>query len=179
MLKQSREIHPHRKRMPNNKGVTINVYIESRNLRSDHKTDPIKKINPNLLSSQPRVSKTRGYDRRAQLLAYAQELRHANAQEVEWPFKNSRRKQKKWRWSLPVQKIRLLFSRFDGIKRKWKYEPIVVEDYSDGEGSCNQERMKSTKAKTNGRGRHSHFCKKLRCFLKEISRAWQCKNGGC
>ncbi|KAK6115547.1 hypothetical protein DH2020_007816 [Rehmannia glutinosa] len=166
--------------MPNSRGVIINVYIESTNLRSNQKTDPIKKINPKLLSSKPRVFKTRGYDRRAQLLAYAQELRHANAQQQQWPFKNSRRNPKKWRWLFPVQKIRLLISRFDGvIKRKWKYEPIVTEDYSDGEGSCNQERMKSKNTKANGRRIYSHFCKKLRSFMKEISRAWQCKNGGC
>ncbi|KAK4433670.1 hypothetical protein Salat_0529700 [Sesamum alatum] len=155
--------------MRNNKGVIINVYTESRNLRSADQN--IKKINANLLSSnKPRVSRARGYDRRALLLAYAQELRHANAQEVGRPAKNSStpKHKKKWRWPLPAQKmIRSLLSRFDGMKRNWKY-------------GSNQERMNRTKAKANGRRRHdSHFCKRLRCLWKEISSVWQCKNGKC
>ncbi|XP_011074879.1 uncharacterized protein LOC105159498 isoform X2 [Sesamum indicum] len=163
--------------MRNNKGVIINVYTESsRNLRPDRNIHPNKNINANLLSSNnnPRL----GYDRRARLLAYAQELRHANAQDVERPFKNSTPRHKKRRWSLPAQKmIRVLLSRFDGVKRKWKYGSIVTEEYySDPEGSSNQERMSSRKP----RRRHdSHFCKRLRCFWKKISSVWQCQNGKC
>ncbi|KAL3839969.1 hypothetical protein ACJIZ3_024560 [Penstemon smallii] len=71
-----------------NKGVIINVYIESS--KPNQRNDPIKKINPNSISFQPRFYRTQGYDRRAQLLAYAQELRHANAQQIQWPSKNSR-----------------------------------------------------------------------------------------
>ncbi|KAL0391708.1 UNVERIFIED_CONTAM: hypothetical protein Sradi_2393600 [Sesamum radiatum] len=168
--------------MRNNKGVIINVYTESRNLRPDRNIHPIKKINTSLSSSnnKPSVSRTQGYDRRAQLLAYAQELRHANAQEleVERPFKNSTPRHKKWRWSLPAHKmIKVLVSRFDGGKRKWKYGSIITEEYySDAGGSSNQERMSHRKA----RRRHdSHFCKRLRCFWKKISGVWQCKNGKC
>ncbi|KAL0365853.1 UNVERIFIED_CONTAM: hypothetical protein Sradi_3475400 [Sesamum radiatum] len=166
--------------MRSNKGVIINVYTESRNLRPDRNIHPIKKINANLLSShnKTRVSRARGYDRRARLLAYAQELRNANAQEAERPFKNSTPRHKKWRWSLPAQKmIRVLLSRFNGIKRKWKCGSIITEEYySDAEGSSNQERMSSRKA----RWRYdSHFCKRLRCFWKKIPNVWQCKNGKC
>ncbi|KAL6504904.1 hypothetical protein OROHE_023662 [Orobanche hederae] len=159
--------------MPNSKGVVviISVYIESKNLKSNQKTDP---INPKPLCSKPRVSKTRGYDRRAQLLAYANELRHANAHQ-EQCLNHSRRKPKRRRWLLPVQKTRVcFFSRFDGIKRRWKYEPIATDDHvDDGEGSSGRERLKSKKTSV----RYSHFCKKLRCLLKEISKVWQCKNG--
>ncbi|KAL7128405.1 hypothetical protein ABFS83_14G314800 [Erythranthe nasuta] len=159
--------------MPNNKGVIIKVYVESRKLRSDQKTDPIKKLNPKRSSSKPRVFETGGYSRRAQLLAYSQELRHVgNAPQPQ----KSRRKPNKWKWALHAQKkIRVtLFSRFNWIKKKWKYEPIVSDEeyYSDVEGSCNRENTK-------GRRRYSHCCKRLRCFLKQMCRAWKCKNGGC
>lgn len=78
--------------MRNKNGVIITVHVESRNLRSDRrKNDPIK--NPNKVSLTNRVVQTRGYDRRAQLLAYAQKLRHANAKQLPLPtFKNSKPK---------------------------------------------------------------------------------------
>ncbi|PIN07202.1 hypothetical protein CDL12_20237 [Handroanthus impetiginosus] len=158
----------------NNKGVIINIYKESKILRSNNITDPIKKINPKSSSSRPRVFKTRGYDRRAQILAHAQELRHSHAEKAQLPFKNSTRKRK--RWAVAVQKIRLLFSRVDGIKRKWRYEPIATEDYINEEPYCDQGRMKRRKG---NRRRSFHFCRKLKCFLKKISRVWKCKNGGC
>ncbi|CAA3020660.1 Hypothetical predicted protein [Olea europaea subsp. europaea] len=157
---------------PFTKGVIINVYIESSQIPSpNRKNGSIKMINPN-----PFCSKTAGYDRRRQLLEYAQELRHGNDPLAQGPQKNSRPKHKKWRWSLPMQRIKLLFSGFPRRTRQWKYERISTEKYSDAEGSSNQERRK-TKAK--GRKSDSHFCKKLKIFLKEISHSWQCNRGNC
>lgn len=57
---------------PNNKEVIITVYVESDSL-SHH---PFKKINPKKISRKPpQTATTHIYDRRAHLLAYAQELR--------------------------------------------------------------------------------------------------------
>lgn len=77
---------------PNNKEVIITVYVESDSL-SHH---PIKKINPNTISRKPpQTASTRIYDRRAHLLAYAQELRTtANSQQVQWPRTGSNPKHK-------------------------------------------------------------------------------------
>ncbi|PSS35811.1 Cytochrome P450 71A1 like [Actinidia chinensis var. chinensis] len=80
-------------------GVIISIYVETLIIRTRDKNDPIKRINsktkPNSLifSKPPRTTALRscGYDRRAQLLAYAQELRHANNSKLhqEGPIKKS------------------------------------------------------------------------------------------
>ncbi|KAH7860862.1 hypothetical protein Vadar_018870 [Vaccinium darrowii] len=64
-------------------GVLITVYLESTILiPARRKNNPIKRFNPN--------RSTHGYDRRAQLLAYAQELRHSISHQEEFTMKNSR-----------------------------------------------------------------------------------------
>lgn len=131
-------------------GVLISIYRESRT-RS-------KRIKSAWLPSR----RTRGYDRHTQLLTYAQELRRADAQHLKRPFKGW--KPKKRRWAI-VERIGRLFSRFRGTKRQWKYESIVREDYNDAHGKWSY-----------GRKTKSHFCKKLRCFLKKISGGWKCNN---
>ncbi|KAL2513225.1 Uncharacterized protein Adt_18825 [Abeliophyllum distichum] len=157
------------KKNPLPKEVIINVYIESSKIPlPNRKNCPIKKINPNPFCSK--TARTAGYDRRRQLLNYAQRLRHGNDPQSQGP------KHKKWRWSLPIQRIKLLFSRFRRKTRLWKYERIGTEKYSDAEGSGNQQR-RTTKVK--GRRSNSHFCKKLKLFLKEISHAMQCNRGNC
>ena len=80
-------------------GVIISIYVETLIIRTRDKNDPIKRINsktkPNSLifSKPPRTTALRscGYDRRAQLLTYAQELRHANNSKLhqEGPIKKS------------------------------------------------------------------------------------------
>ncbi|XP_073043674.1 uncharacterized protein [Primulina eburnea] len=172
--------------MPDEGHVIISVYMEtSSKLGSqqniDHH-DQIKKFNPNSFSGfKTRIFRTqRGYDRRAQLIAYAQELRRGNAQQIQRPSENAKTKNKRWRWPLAIQKIRLLFSRFNWRKGRWKYEGIATEDYRDVEGSRKQEKRGKKKSRTKASGtRNSDFCKKLKCFLKEISTACQCKNGEC
>lgn len=86
-----------------NKNVLIAVYVESPSpsntqipQRINTPTDPIKKIKPKPppSSKNPRTAKARGYDRRAQLLAYSQELRNADSQQVQWPKNGSRPKPK-------------------------------------------------------------------------------------
>lgn len=68
---------------PSMHGVTITVLVESSTVRSHRKPDQIKKS-----------SRTHGYDRRAQLLAYSRELRYAHSHKIELPIWNSRRKPK-------------------------------------------------------------------------------------
>ncbi|KZV33050.1 protein terminal ear1 [Dorcoceras hygrometricum] len=172
--------------MPDERDVIISVYMETpSNLGCRQKNDHhnhIKKFNPNALSGfKTRMFRAqRGYDRRARLIAYAQELRRGNTQQIQWPYENAKKKGKRWRWPLTIQKMRLLFSRCNWRKRRWKYEGIATEDYNDTEGSHNQEKRgkRESKAKASGT-RNYGFCTKLKCFLKEISTACQCGNGEC
>ncbi|XP_057798244.1 uncharacterized protein LOC131014326 [Salvia miltiorrhiza] len=128
----------------------MSVYVESKILRSNQKIDRINRIS---------VSKSRCYDRRAHLLAYTKELKHAK--ELKRPLiKNLRPKSKKRRWAVVGEGFRRLFSQFRRVKRLWKYESI------DGEGRW-----------SNGRRKKIHFCKKLKCLLKKISGAWTCNSG--
>ncbi|KAK7301292.1 hypothetical protein RJT34_12153 [Clitoria ternatea] len=55
------------------KGVTIRVYVESSRTRSSK--NPTHKTEPNPHFRMPKTTGTQGYDRKAQLLAYARELR--------------------------------------------------------------------------------------------------------
>ncbi|KAH0989346.1 hypothetical protein GBA52_000829 [Prunus armeniaca] len=86
------------KERPNKKEVIITVYVESPSpssaSHSHQKTDQFKKIKPNQNSRKPRqMAKTGGYDRRAHLLAYAQELRTTGgSQQVQWPKSGSKPK---------------------------------------------------------------------------------------
>ncbi|KAL6179576.1 hypothetical protein ACLB2K_051089 [Fragaria x ananassa] len=77
---------------PNNKEVIITVYVESDSL-SHH---PFKKINPKKISRKPpQTAITHIYDRRAHLLAYAQELRkNATSQHLQRPKNGSNSKPK-------------------------------------------------------------------------------------
>ncbi|XP_059284699.1 uncharacterized protein LOC132037999 [Lycium ferocissimum] len=131
-------------------GVIISVYVESSSTKdySQHGSNPFKKkIHPNPFSRK------RGYDRRAQLLAYANELRHGNYQQISWKSHNSsNQKHKKWRWT---RRIRSSFSRlFRRNDKQWRYEHI-------GRQGCKGEKRKA------------HFCNRLKCFFKDILGAWQ------
>lgn len=103
-IKNINETHPNNH---HHKDVLISVYVESPSplpspsntqirRRITPTTDPIKKISPKPPSSKnnPPTAKARGYDRRAQLLAYARELRNADSKQVQWPRYGSRPKPK-------------------------------------------------------------------------------------
>ncbi|KAA8538553.1 hypothetical protein F0562_028253 [Nyssa sinensis] len=155
------------KEMARTKGVLITVYVVSPTIRSHHTSDPIKRIKPNPFSLKPRSVRTRGYDRRAQLLAYAQELRHANSQpSPQCPKAKSLPKLKKWRWSSCSARRRLSFSPlFRRRKRAWRYQRIISDEPSKVDRSCGTKRFRS---------KSRRFWRRLGCMLKEISCGWHC-----
>ncbi|KAK9930679.1 hypothetical protein M0R45_027708 [Rubus argutus] len=148
---------------PNNKEVIITVYVESDSL--SHR--PIKKINPNTISRKPpQTASTRIYDRRAHLLAYAQELRTtANSQQVQWPKTGSNQKHKlsRKRFTTPVRIRRPKGSR-------WRYQRLVPEV----DISCNSKWNSGSKRKATGSKANSNIMKKLRCMLRGL---WHCNKG--
>ncbi|KAK9271432.1 hypothetical protein L1049_027023 [Liquidambar formosana] len=139
---------------PGMKGVIITVYVESPIIRSHERKDPLKRIKPHPFAQRPPTARTRGYDRRAQLLAYARELRDASSQQLQWPKNNSRAKPKKWRWSTSPARLRLSFGGvFEGMKRGWRYERIG----SEVDQPCDPKRINGKKTKASKRS-NSYIC---------------------
>ncbi|KAF8377007.1 hypothetical protein HHK36_030379 [Tetracentron sinense] len=121
---------------PSKNGVFISVYIELPTSGRRKKNDPNTTIKRKPCSSKPKVSSKDGYDRRAQLLAYARDLRHSNSQQVEWPRKNLRPKSK-WSWASSPAKLRRSFQRLcSPTRRRWRYERIISEETTVIERSC-------------------------------------------
>ncbi|KAH6836082.1 hypothetical protein C2S53_012050 [Perilla frutescens var. hirtella] len=118
------------KRKEGENGVMMSLYVESRKLRTDH----IKRINSVRLSSRPRVFRTRGYDRHAHLLTYAQGLRRVDAKQLKRPFKNPRWKSK----SVWIIEQRILYRSGDGPS--WKGLDACFRDFMEptGNASINQ-----------------------------------------
>ena len=84
-------------------GVIISVYVESPKIRSPQRTRTVAiekstnkpKSSSSSVSKKPQIAaRKKGFDRRAQLLAYARELRNAGSQEAQTPRKNLRPKLK-------------------------------------------------------------------------------------
>lgn len=115
--------------MPSQKGVIISVYVESPTRQSTERPVAGKKTHPKSVSRRLQTPRKRGYDRRAQLLDYARDLRNADPQEVEQPEKTSRSKpSKKWRWlmkpaSFCIQSCQTV-ERTTGRRR---YERVPIE----------------------------------------------------
>ncbi|KAJ6681716.1 37S RIBOSOMAL PROTEIN SWS2 MITOCHONDRIAL [Salix koriyanagi] len=101
----------------NTNRVIISIYTESPRKRIQQKHNPTTK----------KTTKTRGYDRRAQLLSYVSELRCAGSEPMERSRRDVRCKSKKWKWSTAT--IRESFLRMTQQKeRQWGYERIVTEE---------------------------------------------------
>ncbi|XP_009765186.1 uncharacterized protein [Nicotiana sylvestris] len=131
-------------------GVIISVYVESLSSKdSQHRSNPSKRTHPSTATK-------RGYDRRAQLLNYAHELRHGNYQHLSWKSNNSsNQKHKKWRWT---RRIRLSFSHlFRRKDKEWRHEHIGTQGYGDGEESCCQNGLKWRKLR-GAKRKTTHVC---------------------
>ncbi|XP_016541247.2 uncharacterized protein LOC107841912 [Capsicum annuum] len=147
------------------KGVIISVYVESSStIDSQYKFDQLKRSQANEFDeSRPKgTTRRRGYDRRAQLLAYAHELRHAKSTNPQCT-PNPKHKGRRW-----TRRIGLSFPRLFRRKNKeQKYEQMGKEDHCDADEKKKRNGENDNKATSN-------FCKKLKCFLKDISCSiWQ------
>jgi len=166
-------------------GVIISVYVESPKIRSPQRTRTVAiekstnkpKSSSSSVSKKPQIAaRKKGFDRRAQLLAYARELRNAGSQEAQTPRKNLRPKLKKWKWlTIPMS---LCFPSRRILERtgsRWRYERIPTEVYTENivDSSCGSECISGKKRRAIKRIK-SHFFSKLRCMLKELS--CSCKN---
>ncbi|KAF3676541.1 hypothetical protein FXO38_04239 [Capsicum annuum] len=135
------------------KGVIISVYVESSStIDSQYKFDQLKRSQANGFDeSRPKgTTRRRGYDRRAQLLAYAHELRHAKSTNPQCT-PNPKHKGRRW-----TRRIGLSFPRLFRRKNKeQKYEQMGKEDHCDAD----------EKKKRNGENENkatSNFCDDLK-----------------
>ncbi|GLU01005.1 hypothetical protein SLE2022_183320 [Rubroshorea leprosula] len=123
-------------------GVIITVYVESsrvRSLRSIQKTKQIR---------------SHAGDRKAQILAYAQELRRGR----DGGQKCSSPQAKKWKWlTVPLR-----------LKMPWTGECQRLACDSEADKGINQRRRKRS-----GRD-HNKFWRKLKRMLRRLTHGWQC-----
>ncbi|KAL9446719.1 hypothetical protein AB3S75_014396 [Citrus x aurantiifolia] len=145
------------RRRHSHNAVRITYYVESPKVRSHHK------IKPHPFSRKPQTTRTCGYDRRAELLAYANHLREADPETVHWSRKFQSSKPKKWKWSATPARVRAIFHQiFQGTRGRWKYQRMVPEEKI------------SSRKKSSSRRSISLFCRKLKCALKELPFGGNC-----
>ncbi|GAV76228.1 hypothetical protein CFOL_v3_35984 [Cephalotus follicularis] len=113
---------------PNKNGVIITVYnVESPTIPSRQNPNPIKKKKPN----------AHGYDRRTQLLAYAQELREANNRHVQWPRDSTQPKPEKRKLLTTPARLCIAFIQIlKRIKRRRRYERLVSDQENTNVDPC-------------------------------------------
>ncbi|KAG6776050.1 hypothetical protein POTOM_019553 [Populus tomentosa] len=144
----------------NTNRVIISIYSESPRKRLQQKHNP---------ATKKTTMRTRGYDRRAQLLSYASELRCAGSEPMEWSRRNSRPMSKKWKWSSGPARIRESFLRmFQQKERQCVYERIVTEENGEADRMSGSQRINSTNQTGVSDSRKPSFCVNLINHFKEI-----------
>ncbi|XP_042984450.1 uncharacterized protein LOC122313469 [Carya illinoinensis] len=172
-----------------NIGVIISVYVESPKTQSPlMRTVPVKKTKPKPVSKKPQTSRKQVEysDRRAQLLAYARELRSSTTaasdpqDQIQLPRNNLKAKpkleQEKWEWIMaPASICCPSRRRLERARRQWRYERVPVEENAENadQFSVVSESIgagKKRKSTTRRSSRNStSFLNKLRCRLRELS----------
>ncbi|KAB1205399.1 hypothetical protein CJ030_MR7G010660 [Morella rubra] len=119
---------------PAQNGVIITVYVESPRRQSPLRTAALEKSKPKSVPKKLQTARKRGHDRRAQLLAYARELRNGpnggTSREVQCPRNNSTAKPKKtWKWLTSPASICFRSRRkVERTSSRWRYERIPIEE---------------------------------------------------
>ncbi|XP_021748750.1 uncharacterized protein LOC110714526 [Chenopodium quinoa] len=153
-------------------GVIVTVYEESSTSASGARK--IRTITPK--STTPSC----GYDRRADLLAYAHRLRNVGSQQIQHHhshnsplFSNLPNKPKRRRrWFARLKALKFSFGRLFGREKKkaWNYENVESKD--------RENRYRTSPYPRRGRGRCSKISKKLGSVLKQFSCGCKCSKGG-
>ncbi|KAF5442462.1 hypothetical protein F2P56_035116 [Juglans regia] len=168
-------------------GVIISVYVESPKTQSPlMRTVPVKKTKPKPVSKKPQTARNQVEysDRRAQLLAYARELRSSTTaastdhpqDQIQLPRNNLKAKPKeKWEWIMaPASICCPSRRRLERARRRWRYERVPVEENAEkADHTVVSESIgagKKREGTTRRSSRNSHsFLNKLRCRLRELS----------
>ncbi|KAL5779541.1 hypothetical protein ACOSQ2_010278 [Xanthoceras sorbifolium] len=141
----------------NNNAVIITYYVESPAIRSHH-LHPFRR--------KPQTKRKLGCDRRSELLAYANDLRTADSQNLNPP-----RKPKRWKWCSAPAKLQVMFLQIcQGNKGEWKYTRMASKEKTETVDSLDGvEGVNSRKKESSERRRSDpHFCRKLKSTLKEL-----------
>ncbi|KAK1384399.1 hypothetical protein POM88_022134 [Heracleum sosnowskyi] len=145
----------------NNHRVIIATFVESTKRLPRPKRDGVKRVELKPFCNKPQNAKPHGYDRKAQLLAYAKQLRNSNPPHLNCPTTHSSSKSKKRRWIRilsPAKFSRSICGLFDRTSREpWRYQRLE----SGGDNGFNI--------------RNFHFCRRLRKLMKVWSSSCNCK----
>ncbi|XP_048129515.1 uncharacterized protein LOC125313708 [Rhodamnia argentea] len=156
------------KRSANTDPVIISVYVESPSSCSSRKPNhPTIKIKPNSSPRNPRIPRTGGYDRRAQLLAYAREMRTGGGS----PPAALQTERKKSRWSAQAgpKNFRVCLDRILQRRSKTRRYERLGSDEEEEERSASPECIKQ-RSKT-------PFYRKFSRMLRKLSCGWRCTKG--
>ncbi|CAI9088932.1 OLC1v1023392C1 [Oldenlandia corymbosa var. corymbosa] len=165
------------------KDVIIKVYVESSKFasRSSNTKPPSKRGTSSIpsSSSKPQKGRIQGYDRRAQLLAYAKKLRSPGGKSAKWSEAKSMAKDNpKWKWpTLSLNRITTTSSYpklSHRTNKQWRYEQIATENYNNDVDELGKQQRKTTTRKARPK-RNSGFCEKIKSFLKQLSCFCSCK----
>ncbi|XP_044479133.1 uncharacterized protein LOC123206083 [Mangifera indica] len=155
------------KKDPNNKiarerpgkdAVIITYYVESSTIQSN-----LNKSKPSPFHKKAQATRNRGYDRRAELLAYANDLRVSGPRKVHWSRGFSRCKTSKWKFSITPAKLRSFFN-IRIFQRRRKEYGLITD-------------VKKRKKNNSGTSNASDICRKLKRLLKELPYGCQCYKG--
>ncbi|KAF8030396.1 hypothetical protein BT93_E2742 [Corymbia citriodora subsp. variegata] len=159
------------KRSANADPVIISVYVESPSPSSSRKPNhPTANIKPSSFAGKLRIPRTDGYDRRAQLLAYAREMRTHGGESVS---AGQQTEQKKSRWSAQAgpKRLRICLDRILRCRNKSRrYERLGSDEEEEEEGRL------ATPEPANQRSKMP-FYTKFRRILRKLSSGWKCAKG--
>ncbi|KAG6602066.1 hypothetical protein SDJN02_06812, partial [Cucurbita argyrosperma subsp. argyrosperma] len=160
------------KAIPPKERVIITVYVESPRKQSNKSHQNPISINKNSHpNAHPKAPKSRGYDRRAELLAYSRELRNVDSATTHLPKTKS-----KWRVKSETAAVRRLPSR-RGL-RQGRYERVGMmreERTEVVEQRCLPKCFNGDYKRSSGR-LGSSILRKLKSLMGGLSKG--CKRGG-
>ncbi|XP_030441001.1 uncharacterized protein LOC115663094 [Syzygium oleosum] len=158
------------KRSANANPVIISVYVESPSPSPSQKPNhPTTKIKPDSFSKNPRIPRTDGYDRRAQLLAYARAMRTSGGS----PPAAQRTERKKSRWSAQAGPKRIRICLDQILRRRNKsrrYERLGSDEEEEVEERSATPERAYQRSKT-------PFYRKFSRMLRKLSCGWKCAKG--
>ncbi|WCJ44583.1 hypothetical protein M5689_025242 [Euphorbia peplus] len=129
---------------PNHNEVIITVYVEKPRILSSSQTDLTRKaLSSENLSKPPQISLTESFNRRAELLAYARELRQTHFMHE---FKEGQ----------PTKKA--------SRRKKEEHEQLISKQNSETQQFENSRKKRAQKSKF-----PSNFCRKMKSLLKNVS----------
>lgn len=156
------------KRSANTDPVIISIYVESPSSSSSRNPNhPTTKIKPSSFLENPQIPGTDGYDRRAQLLAYARGMRTSGGSQP--AAQRTEHRKSGWSAQAGPKRLRICLDRILRRRNKSRrYEHLGSDD--------EEEERSVTPERANQRSKMP-FYRKFRRMLGKLSCGWKCAKG--